>query len=178
MRDDLHGRCARICCFGLSALEARCLQCALSLLKVLYAMTLFSSVIPGLTRNPGGYGSNIDLDSGSEAGVTDKKTGRSDRREKMLCRDRNREIRRSLDIFSIEKMRDDLHGRCARICCFGLSALEARCLQCALSLLKVLYAMTLFSSVIPGLTRNPGGYGSNIDLDSGSEAGVTIKERG
>ena len=42
-------------------------------------MTLFSSVIPGLTRNPGGYGSNIDLGSGSEAGVTDKKTGRSDR---------------------------------------------------------------------------------------------------
>ena len=95
----LHGRCARICCFGLSALEARCLQYALSLLKVLYAMTLFSSVIPGLTRNPGGYGSNIDLDSGSEAGVTDKKTGRYDRRGKMLCRDRNREIRRSLDVF-------------------------------------------------------------------------------
>ena len=46
---------------------------AKSLPKVLYAMTLFSSVIPGLTRNPGGYGSNIDLDSGSEAGVTDKK---------------------------------------------------------------------------------------------------------
>ena len=37
-------------------------------------------VIPGLTRNPGGYGSNIDLDSGSEAGVTDKKTGRYDRK--------------------------------------------------------------------------------------------------
>ena len=37
------------------------------------------TVIPGLTRNPGGYGSNVDLDSGSEAGVTDKKTGRSDR---------------------------------------------------------------------------------------------------
>ena len=95
----LHGRCARICCFGLSALEARCLQCALSLPKVLYATTLLSPVIPGLTRNPGGYGSNIDLDSGSEAGVTDKKTGRYDRRGKMLCRDRNREIRRSLDVF-------------------------------------------------------------------------------
>ena len=53
-------------------------------------MTLLSSVIPGLTRNPGGYGSNIDLDSGSEAGVTDKKTGRNDRREKMLRYDRRR----------------------------------------------------------------------------------------
>ncbi len=55
-------------------------------------MTLLSSVIPGLTRNPGGYGSNIDLDSGSEAGVTDKKkqvgmTGR----EKMLRYDRKKE---------------------------------------------------------------------------------------
>ena len=62
-------------------------------------MTLFSSVIPGLTRNPGGYGSNIDLDSGSEAGVTDKKTGRYDRRGKMLCRDRKGLICRSLDVF-------------------------------------------------------------------------------
>ena len=31
--------------------------------------------------------------------MTDKKTGRYDRRGKMLCRDRNREIRRSLDVF-------------------------------------------------------------------------------
>ena len=43
---------------------------------------LFPFVIPGLIRNPGGYGSNIDLDSGSEAGVTDKKTGRYDRKRK------------------------------------------------------------------------------------------------
>ena len=49
-----------------------------------------------------------------------------------------------------------------------------RCLQCALSLPKVLYATTLLSPVIPGLTRNPGGYGSNIDLDSGSEAGGEV----
>ena len=61
-------------------------------------MTLLSPVIPGLTRNPGGYGSNIDLDSGSEAGVTDKRTGREDKRGKMLCRDRERGIRRTLGV--------------------------------------------------------------------------------
>ena len=44
-----------------------------------------SHVIPGLTRNPGGYGSNVDLDSGSEAGVTDKKTGRSDRKRENVA---------------------------------------------------------------------------------------------
>ena len=92
-----------VCYFGLSAMKARCLQYALSLPKVLYAMTLLSPVIPGLTRKPGGYGSNVDLDSGSEAGVTDKKTGRYDRRGKMLCRDRKELIRRSLDdCFAIE----------------------------------------------------------------------------
>ena len=52
--------------------------------------------------------------------MTDKKTGcavtgrekmlRYDRRRITLCCDRRRKIRRSLDIFSSEKMRDDTMG--------------------------------------------------------------------
>ena len=86
-------------------------------------------------------------------------------REKMLRYDRKRKnavcdrkilIRRSLDVFLRKRGMTRTAGA-RRICCFGLSALEARCLQCALSRPKVLYAMTLLSPVIPGLTRNPGG---------------------
>ena len=76
---------------------------------------MFPFVIPGLTRNPGGEGINVDLDSGSEAGVTDKKTGCAVAGKEKGQSDRKELIRRSLDIFSSEKMRDDF--MCGRLLC-------------------------------------------------------------